>query len=101
MKVKYLLPTLLLMASGGPLFATGEAEMADAGEAREVDWVIHSTAFSYDNPELDLWELVAEVANLKVNPIALSNDVAVDKINVLIASRDLPDMISPAVRSGS
>lgn len=36
MKVKYLLPTLLLMASGGPLFATGEAEMADAGEARRL-----------------------------------------------------------------
>lgn len=95
MKVRYLfLPALVLMASGGPLFATGEAEMAAAGEVQEVDWVIHSTAFSYDNPELDLWELVAEVANLRVNPIALSNDVAVDKINVLIASRDLPDMIS-------
>lgn len=95
MKVRNM-AVLLLVASSGILFASGEEEAAagDAGELKEVDWVIHATSFNYENPDLDLWKMVTETANLKVNPIPLSNDVAVDKINVLIASRDLPDMIS-------
>ena len=95
MKVKFL-AAVLLAAAGGMLFASGEEEgaAAEAGELKEVDWVIHATSMKYENPDLDLWTMVTETANLRVNPIPLSNDVAVDKINVMIASRDLPDMIS-------
>ena len=92
--MKYL-SVLLLVASGSLLFAAGDEEASGASdEVKEVDWVIHATSFNYENPDLDLWTMVREAANLKVNAIPLSNDVAVDKINVLIASRDLPDMIS-------
>ena len=112
MKVGTIALSLLLLC-GALAFSGAQEDSGSAGEMQEIDWVIDANSFNYENPELDLWETVTATANLTVNPIPLSNDVAADKINVMIASRDLPDIIShyrafaqmnlslPAVRSST
>ena len=90
MKVRILVVCVLFL-SAGLLFAGAEGESA-SGEVKVVDWVMHATAFNYEDPDVDLWRMMKDVANIQVNAIPLSNDVAADKINVMIASKDIADI---------
>lgn len=95
MKVRTIAAALILLG-GSMLFATGTSEVTTdmSGQPKEIEWIVQATSRDYENPDLILWQLVEETANLVVNATPLSNDVAVDAINARIASRNLPDIIS-------
>lgn len=95
MKIRILVLGIFL-ASACMVFGAGQGDgsTASSEEAKEIEWIMFATSMNYEDPDLYLWQMVKEVSNLIVSPIPLSRDVAADKINVLIASKNIPDIIS-------
>ena len=91
-----LMLVIFCIASITSVFARGSEEPVEgaAGQVKVVEWVIKDEKGYNWTGELDLWKLVKEVANIQIKAIPLPPDAAEEKLNVMIASGDIADIVT-------
>ncbi|MBN3524803.1 extracellular solute-binding protein [Paenibacillus apiarius] len=90
---KWLKTTLLLTLAGSMLLtACGNNNAGDSGGVTNIKTQVINYAPEFIGPDNPLWQEFEKRTNTKLNITWLSPTTAEDKINVMLASGDLPDL---------